>query len=66
MNPPAEKIGDLGLADLAARHGKRQVDEALFIGLDLDIVHGQENDGHCGMAMAECSRPMSRTPSAPP
>ena len=45
MSVSTEEVGDLRLADFASCHGQSEVDETVLVGLDLHIVHGQENDG---------------------
>ena len=39
MRSCPEELRDLRLTRTAARHGQRQVDQAVFIGVDFDVVH---------------------------
>jgi hypothetical protein len=43
MSQFAKKVGDLQLVDFSLRNGHSQIHEAFLIGLDFDVIHGQED-----------------------
>ncbi len=48
MSMHPEELGDLGLAHLAGRDGQSQIDQALFVVIDFDVVKGKEHNGGRG------------------